>query len=455
MRKVFPLIICLLISFCIFTSCNGSSGTQSVVTMSIGPEGGNISSADGLLTLEVPAGALPAATSISLESFDAGSSNLLFYELLPAGLQFQIPATMRVNVSSIMLDSSAEDLRANALPVIVSTNEAGDGIEALDELELNINSDTNSFGLSGKLNHFSKFAIGGNLNAAVGIEGVPQFWPANTPFGPVQVQIVVGERTDETFFSGSYIDSSLNPVIYGEVNPFVLFPLPAANQSQVYSLRYACGDPGVGLYLVELNFLGQTNAYRLVTTPEEIDIANAFLFGITGPPVSDSESRVELTFMLESYKLIGNRQVNCGGTAPVEDPSSAPESGGTDTAGGDTAGGDTSGSQEPPTISTTTAQVSIDHTVGQTECPTNGQPIIVTSDSGSDLTIQATENLPFFNINPATANTPGGSATFTPSFPCSGFNTGENRGSLFVSGNDPQTGLSSNTIEIPVVVTVR
>jgi len=63
---------------------------------SIGPTGGSIRSADGRLTLKVPAGALAAPTTLSIAPVTNGAPNAIgsAYSLSPVGTQFAIPAQL-------------------------------------------------------------------------------------------------------------------------------------------------------------------------------------------------------------------------------------------------------------------------------------------------------------------------------------------------------------------------
>ncbi len=463
---------------CFLVACNGSSSNSFFARALIGPEGGMLVSGDGMLTLEVPAGAISDPTEISVTRESSDAPGLLLYEFAPAGLNFQVPARMTVDVSSIMSDSSAEDLTFGKLPSIITTASDGEGVEVLGDLTLLADSESNSFFLGGNVSHFSRFAVGGNTNATVGIEGVPEFWPANTAFGPVQVMVSSGAAAGfgERLSTIDYIDSSVAPVFVGGNSFRSLFPLPGSNETKTYSIPYRCGPPGVGLYRVNLTFTA--NMLQLVTeyTPQEVNIASAFLFGAAGPVLEGGESRTRYAPKYTTYLLRGSREVNCGGSAPVDPTPEATPPGGElppseptlspdptivvtpePTVGGSVPPTPTPAAptEDPPTISTGTSQVSISHTVGETECPTNASPILVNTGASNPLAITISENLPFLNVSPSSANTSGGQAQFVPSFPCSGFQIGANTGTISISAVDTVSGLSSNTLQIPVSVTVQ
>lgn len=442
------------------TGCGGGGDgspvdTRAVSEATLGPGGGSLASPDGLLTLSIPAGALAADTTLSIERLAGDGAELHIYEMLPEGLQFAVPATLQADVTTMLSSSSAARFELKSLPLIATTTPGSETLEALDDLTLTADADAGTLTLRGALSHFSRFAVGGNIQAAAGIEGVPEFWPANTPFGPVRIVL---ERNDqpgllgETVEFATFIDSSEAPVIPGSPNPSFLQPLPAASSTALYDLQYACGDPGVGVFRGTLSFLGARREFALVTTPEEVDIANALLFGITGAPISGGELRSVVRTIAERYTLVGVRRVSCGGSSPIDDGGGDSTGGG----GGVDAGGDSgSGGGDAPTIATATAQVSIDHVIGTTVCPTPAEPIVVTHDGSGSLDISVTEALDFLTVTPTSTSAGASGASFTPAFPCSGFSLGANTGVLSITASDPASGMASNTLQIPVTVTVR
>ncbi len=464
LRRCAPFALPLLLA-----ACGGSDSDKDeamapsgLAEARIGPSGGTVASSDGLMTLSVPAGALAADTTITVERVSPEGGTLMYYELLPSGLQFQLPATMTVDVSAQMAGSSAADLDINTLPAIVTTTADGQALTALDTLSFAADADAGTFTLSGTVSHFSRFAIGGDLNMAVGVENVPQFAAPNAEFGPVQVVIERGEHATENIFFATYTDSSLVPVLYGEDNPFNLVPLPGLNASRTYPLRYACGDPGQGTFRTALRFVTErVTGSRLVIREGEVDIANAFLFGITGEIVEEDRREYIPIRSFETYNLTGVRQVDCSGTPPVEDDGGGDtvggggDPGGGDTGGGDSGGGDSGGgTATAPTISTATSQITIDHIIGTTGCPTAGEAVTIVADTAQALSLAVSESLDFLTVSPTTTTLSGGSAQFIPSFPCSGFQVGANAGVVTVTATDPATQLGSNTLQIPVVVNV-
>lgn len=467
----------LLISFlflAILNACGGGGSglpAEPPTEAMIGPEGGSITSTDGLVTLAIPAGALAAPTSISMQRFYPEVGDAWFYEFLPSGLQFQVPAKMTVNVAGLMPDSNAENLSDISLPLILTANEAGDGLVTLDNLELTDDADARTFTLSGDVSHFSRYVIGEHLALEVSVDGVPQFWPANTAFNPITVTVRLtpldemvhtnGEVLDESILNAHYVDSSQAPVQYTEeFNPFALDVQQITfGGSGTTPIHYGCGDPGVGTYHATLNF----DIYKKTAVglkPETVSIEKAFLFGALGSPIEGGQPIYSTdTF---TFTLTGIRKVNCGGSTPVGDGSSGGTTGGGTTGGDTTGGGTTTGGSTgggstatAPTISSNTSQISIDHTYGQSACPTVGQNFSIFYDTPNDVDITVNENLPFLDVSPSSTTASGGSAVFTPSFPCSGYSFGDNMGVINITAQDKVTGLTSNTLSIPVTVSVH
>ena len=74
------------------------STTAALEGTPIGPDGGSVTSADGKLTLEIPAGALSETVGVEIEVVDPATLDLdgsllagEIYELAPDGIEFSAP----------------------------------------------------------------------------------------------------------------------------------------------------------------------------------------------------------------------------------------------------------------------------------------------------------------------------------------------------------------------------
>jgi hypothetical protein len=86
-------------------ACDGSA------TGNVGPRGGMVSSSDGALTLDVPAGAVDREVEVAIEPADMElpAGNVApGYHLTPEGLGLRIPATLRVDAGFVAADERAD-----------------------------------------------------------------------------------------------------------------------------------------------------------------------------------------------------------------------------------------------------------------------------------------------------------------------------------------------------------
>jgi len=127
LSKRVALAIALVVAGCSTDPTGGSNTTNnppstptptavgtvsgSAATVTIGTAGGSLTSVDGLLTLTIPAGALSANTSISIQPITnmawGGTGN--GYRLSPNGLTFTTPVTLQFQVPAGAIDGSAPE----------------------------------------------------------------------------------------------------------------------------------------------------------------------------------------------------------------------------------------------------------------------------------------------------------------------------------------------------------
>lgn len=87
----------------------------------IDSRGGTISSDDGRLTLDVPAGALDQGVAVSIVLSDVDPVDAMgpSYQLLPEGTAFRIPATISYTVG----DLDMAEFEADSLALVVEKND--------------------------------------------------------------------------------------------------------------------------------------------------------------------------------------------------------------------------------------------------------------------------------------------------------------------------------------------
>jgi len=85
----------------VYTPASPGTPTGTLVTQTIDANGGSVASADGRLALTIPAGALSAATDITIQPITNTGPNGegLAYRLLPDGTTFAVPVTLNFNLS--------------------------------------------------------------------------------------------------------------------------------------------------------------------------------------------------------------------------------------------------------------------------------------------------------------------------------------------------------------------
>ena len=155
------LAILSLILFSIFSYVSCDGGVNGVSSAIIGPEGGSITSLDGRLTLDIPAGALDEDTEITIRKLNESEippeSNVIdvdsAYELLPDGLEFLVPVTV-----SVLLDILPVQEDGTMTTPLVDLFIFSDG-ELLDNLVTEVDGDENIVTVSGDFSNFSNILI--------------------------------------------------------------------------------------------------------------------------------------------------------------------------------------------------------------------------------------------------------------------------------------------------------
>ena len=107
------------VSFCVTAATDAASGATAtavglptgtvVSTVSIGPAGGSVTSADGKMFIAIPASALAASTVISLQTISNNAHGKIgsAYRLTPNGQTFAKPVTLTFTYSDVDLDGTA------------------------------------------------------------------------------------------------------------------------------------------------------------------------------------------------------------------------------------------------------------------------------------------------------------------------------------------------------------
>jgi hypothetical protein len=163
----------------------------SATSVTIGSAGGTITSADGIVTLDIPVGALDADKEISIEPITNNAPlglDGMAYRFSPDGQIFKKPAKLTFNYTPDLLDSTSAQL-------LWIVTQAKDGSwKALLKSSVDDNAQT----MSGQISHFSDWAIGRFMDLSI------------DPQSPV-VKINEGVILAVSGFSDIYYNKRPNP----------------------------------------------------------------------------------------------------------------------------------------------------------------------------------------------------------------------------------------------------
>jgi len=194
--KKLTIFLVFFISISLFSVLSCSNNDEEIfriVNALIGPEGGEITSSDGILTLDIPPGALDEDTEITIrklnkseiptesDEIDVDSA----YELLPDGLEFLVPATVSVLLDIIPVQEDGT-MTTPLLNLFILSNGV---LEVLDNLVTEVDGDENIVTVSGDFSNFSNILLpiepfdSPFLSATV--MGVPPTVPPGGFFSPI------------------------------------------------------------------------------------------------------------------------------------------------------------------------------------------------------------------------------------------------------------------------------
>lgn len=270
-----------LLAATVSISCSDSGPTapggaepsgEDVVSREIGPEGGEITSQDGDLTLIVPEGALAGTETLTIgqlgeddlgEAFDDVVDVLGVdgaWELGPDGLEFQEAVTARITSDQTPV-RSGDSVGVSA--EFLFTLDDG-SVAALDSPTTAVDTATDEVVVSGKLSHFTPLVTSkANNGVSFFVFDVPETRVVDDPF---DVRAVVGESTagplaDVVALQGpaQYTDDSGSPLA-PEFSPptqdleFVEEDEEGAGSGSFRGdFTYVCTDTGLGVFDADLS----------------------------------------------------------------------------------------------------------------------------------------------------------------------------------------------------------
>jgi hypothetical protein len=133
------------------------AGCEAEGQTTIGPRGGVVTSADGRVTLEIPAGALDHEVVVTVGEVDEGPEGALgtVYEIEPRFEQLHKPATITFDLAAPDIEGAESlDLQGDMNDIAVVTEHADDW-RSLADHEVDADAET----ISASVLYFSSYAI--------------------------------------------------------------------------------------------------------------------------------------------------------------------------------------------------------------------------------------------------------------------------------------------------------
>lgn len=275
MRLRHPVLALLVASLSISCSDGGPTAPgdpgepdppgEDVVSREIGPEGGEITSEDGALTLTVPEGALSETETITIEQLGEEDLGEAFadvvdvlgvdgaWELGPDGLEFQEAVTARIASDQTPVESG--DSVGVSAEFLFTLDDGS--VAALDSLSTAVDTATGEVVVRGQTSHFTPLVNSkANNGVSFSVLDVPEMLEVNDSFeararirssatGPLADLVTVegpGRYTDD---SGSPLAPDFSP----------LSQELTANGDGTFegAFPYTCTDTGLGVYDADLS----------------------------------------------------------------------------------------------------------------------------------------------------------------------------------------------------------
>ncbi|GEM_PF-4279007 len=285
---LYPLFIAIPLAL---VGCGGDGGDA----VTIGPEGGTVTSSDGLLKLTIPEGALATPTEITItklaiadidesirEAFDIHGH----YKLEPDGQQFNLPVTVALTYPGANSASNQEI----EVPQAFILHKSGQAISLPETQEVALDADAGTVTVSAQISSFSQ--VWDNLprdgSLRVRFSGVP-----NTAL------VGSGFAASATVSSSATSKISIDQAIATLEGARPVFNSDLENTDDKYNLgafspnnartvtesaSFGCSASGTGLFLGKVEF----NNYDLF---QMLTLEGALLAGFDGPTSTIYTSR--------------------------------------------------------------------------------------------------------------------------------------------------------------------
>jgi hypothetical protein len=226
----------------------------------VGPAGGELISADDVLTLAIPEGALASPRQIFVRPLDPanespfadGATIESAFELLPHGLQFAEPLSV-----SVKSPTPAEARGDGFVIRLASLRSVSDGIEETLAGQIHeTNGNTGARQSSGTLTHFSRLYRVLYGHTEFEITGVPEVVGVDTEF-TAAVTVTDTERSQfdgRVFYDDTKRDNlERRAPLTGEIEVGQL-TAGFINRLPVLNVRYVCDEEGIAVFAAGLFF---------------------------------------------------------------------------------------------------------------------------------------------------------------------------------------------------------
>jgi hypothetical protein len=249
-------------------SSSGGGTAPGAGSATVGVTGGTLVTTDGKGKVDIPAGALPADTDLSIERVDgavlpadlaslAGPDGVT-YRLSPDGLAFAAGTTATV---TIVLDGVATVAGTTVtVPNILIVHDAAGTLETLANAVASVDPVTGDVTITGEISHFSELKVPFGGSGEIEITGVPDVAAFAEPFTAtlnVRLARKIENDTDDLFHA--YIDESLAPVIYtgpADTGTWTTDPDPGVKFNRTFTQNhgYLCNAVGTATYRAHVKF---------------------------------------------------------------------------------------------------------------------------------------------------------------------------------------------------------
>lgn len=257
LRRWLPLAGLLLLAACVSNSSGGGGpdGSGLVTTA-----GGQVATGDGALTLDFPAGALSADTTVTINKVSAPTApaelaafadggRVVAFDLSPSPTTFGQPVTATVALDLADLGTAGP----LALPLVAVANVGADGVASpLANLTARVDTAAGKLLVSGTITHFSQLSLVVGNKGTIGVKDIPPELAVNGWF-LASAFADLSKRVTNANLEMTVVGSALGALEFLGMQVVDPVELPDGGVQLRRTLQYACGDQtGTGFVRVRV-----------------------------------------------------------------------------------------------------------------------------------------------------------------------------------------------------------